>query len=435
MRDFLREISERVLVYDGSKGYMLQRLGLKGGECGELWNITNQKTVKEIYSSYIIAGSDAIQTNTFTASRIHLKKYGLEDRTFEINYWGARLAREAAGEDKFVCASVGPAGVLFEPSGGLTFDEAYNLYCEQTKALMDGGADAVNFETFTDLAELRAALLAAKDTTNLPVICSLAFENNGRTLMGTDPSVAAVVLNALGADVVGANCSFGPEHMLGIVKAMHEAGGGYICIKPNAGLPEIVGGQAVYEEDPVGFAKTVSQSVRYGARLIGGCCGTTPEYIKELRKILEGTEPVAPNERPRTVITSGTRMVDIKSLNCENVGMLDFIKDEALGAIIRSGCIDELDEIAIDLSSEDYEAVCISLDSGDDGLLAKVVDRVQWYLKAPLIIETESPGALNRALRIYRGIAGVLIKKSCDKLMDEIKAVAGKYGSVAFMFN
>jgi 5-methyltetrahydrofolate--homocysteine methyltransferase len=435
MRNFLGEISNKVLVYDGSKGYMLQKLGLKGGECGELWNITKQQTVKEIFMSYIDAGADVIQTNTFTGSRIHLRKYSLEDKTYDINYWGAKLAREAAGEDKFVCASIGPAGVLFEPSGELTFNQAYDLYCEQTKAVMDGGADAINFETFTDLAELRAALLAAKDTTNLPVICSLAFENNGRTLMGTDPVVAAIVLKALGADMVGANCSFGPEHMLDIIKAMHKAGGGYICVKPNAGLPQMVDGRAVYKDEPAHFAKLASHSVQYAARLIGGCCGTTPEFIKELRKRLEGIEPVAPNERSRTVITSSTKKADTKNLNCENVGILDFEKDDSLRGILQSGDFTELDDIAIDISAEGNDAVYVSLESKDDQLLAKVIDRVQWYVKAPLIIETESPEALNRALRIYRGVAGVAIKKCQTETMEEIKAVADKYGSVVFMFN
>jgi len=435
MRNLLREISERVLLYDGSKGYMLQKLGLKGGECGELWNITNQETIKGIYSSYIEAGADAIQTNTFAASRIHLKKYSLEDKTYDINYWGARLAREAAGEDKFVCASIGPAGVLFEPSGELTFDKAYDLYAEQVKAVADGGVDAINFETFTDLAEMRAALLAAKNTANLPVICTLAFEQNGRTLMGTDPAVASIVLKALGADIVGANCSFGPEHMLGIIKQMHEAGGGYLCVRPNAGLPQLVDGLPVYQEDPVHFAKLATQSVQYGARLVGGCCGTTPEFIKELKQQLYGIEPVAPKERPGTVITSGIRMADIKNLSCENVGMLDFDRDDSIRCILMDPEISELDDIAIDMSAEDFEAVYISLESKDETLLARVVDRVQWYVKAPLIIESHSPEALNNALRIYKGVAGVAIKKCPDKTMEEVKAVAEKYGSVVFRFN
>lgn len=435
MRSFLKEISDKVLVYDGSKGYMLQKLGLNGGECGELWNIAKQQTVKEVYRSYIAAGADVIQTNTFTGSRIHLKKHSLEDKTYDINYWGAKLAREVAGEDKFVCASIGPAGVLFEPSGELTFDKAYDLYCEQTKAVMDGGVDAINFETFTDLAELRAALLAAKDTTNLPVICSLAFENNGRTLMGTDPKVAAIVLKALGADLVGANCSFGPEHMMDIIKAMHEAGGGYLSAKPNAGLPQMVDGNAVYSENPAHFAKLLSGAVQYGVRLMGGCCGTTPEYIKELRESLKGIEATAPNERSKTVITSSTRISDTKKLKCENVGMLDFRKDEALLSIVQNASLDDFDDIAIDMSTQENDAIYISLESEDNLLLAKVIDRVQWYAKAPLIIETESPEALNHALRIYRGVAGVVLKKWNDDTTEAIKAVAEKYGSVLVEFN
>jgi len=175
MKDFLREIEKRVLIYDGSKGYMLQEVGLKGGECGEFWNITKKDEVKSVYLKYFAAGSDVIQTNTFPGNRAHLEKFSLSERTYDINYWGTKLAREAAGDDRLVAASIGPTGTLFEPSGELSFEAAYEIYKEQVQAVVDGGADIINFETFTDVAEMRAALLAAKENSNLPVICSMSF--------------------------------------------------------------------------------------------------------------------------------------------------------------------------------------------------------------------------------------------------------------------
>lgn len=432
MRDFLREVENRILIHDGSKGYLLQKLGLKGGECGELWNLTNQEAVRGVYRSYIEAGSDVIQTNTFTGNSIQLQKYSLEDKIYEINYWGAKLAREIAGEEKFVCASIGPAGLLFEPSGDLSFSKAYEMYCQQLKAVADGGVDVINFETFTDLAEMRAALLAAKDTTNLPVICSLAFENGGRTLMGTDPFVAVMVLKALGADLVGTNCSFGPEHMLGIVKAMYEAGGGYLSVKPNAGLPLVIGDSVKYIETPEHFAESASQFIQYGARLIGGCCGTTPEFIKALKGKVGKFEPMPGKEKPAGIITSNVRYLDIAKLDWKNVGVLDASKDSVLLEALNKNDLSYVEDTALELASEGYDAVYVNVDgvNGDDGLLSRVVDRVQWYVKDPMIIETTAPAALNNALRLYRGVAGVIAGKESSREEAALKEVAAKYGSI-----
>lgn len=432
MKDFLKEIENRILVHDGSKGYLLQKLGLKGSECGELWNLTHQKEVREVYRSYIEAGSDMIQTNTFPGNRIHLQKYFLDDKTYEINYWGAKLAREEAGEEKFVCASIGPTGLLFEPSGELSFDKAYEIFREQVKAVADGGADVINFETFTDLAEMRAAVLAAKETANLPVICSQTFESGGRTLMGTDPFVVVAVLKALGADLVGTNCSFGPEHMLGIAEAMYEAGGGYLSVKPNAGLPQVIGDSVKYTETAKHFAELTSQFAKYGARLLGGCCGSTPEFIKALKAIVNQLEAMPVKERPSGIITSNVRYVEAAKLNWENVGALDVSKDQELLHALNKNDLAYVEDTALDLASEGYDAVYVNVDgaNGDPGLLSRVVDRMQWFVKDPLILETSTSTALNSALRLYRGIAGVVIGQNTISEQTAQKESAAKYGSV-----
>ncbi len=432
MRNFLNEIENRILIHDGSKGYLLQKMGLKGGECGELWNLTNRDAVLDVYRSYIEAGSDVIQTNTFPGNRIHLQKYSLADKTYEINYWGAKLAREAAGEERYVCASIGPSGLLFEPSGELSFDKAYEVYCEQVKAVADGGADIINFETFTDLAEIRAALLAAKDTADLPVICSLAFENGGRTLMGTDPYIAVLVLKSLGADLVGANCSFGPEHMEGIVRDMYEAGGGYLSVKPNAGLPQVIDGSVSYVETAEHFAQATSQFVRYGARLIGGCCGSTPEFIKALKEKTVRLEPAPVKERPSGIITSTVRHTDSRTLNWKDIGLLDTSKDTALLAALQENDLSYVEDAALDLASEDYGAVYVNADAaaGDCELLTRVIDRVQWYVKAPLILQSNDSVALGSALRVYRGVAGVITGNTGGKEEAALLEVAARYGSV-----
>lgn len=431
MRNFLDVIKEKILVYDGSKGYLLQKLGLKGGECGELWNLTDKEAVRDVYRKYKEAGSDVLQTNTFPGNRVHLEKYSLGDKTYEINYWGTRLAREVAGAERYVAASIGPTGILFEPSGELTFEQAYEIFKEQVKAVTDGGADVINFETFTDVAEMRAALLAAKENSTLPVICSMAFEANGRTLMGTDPLTAVTILRSLGADMVGTNCSFGAANMLEIVKAMHAAGGGYLSVKPNAGLPEVDGDNVCYNETAQDFADVSVQFVKYGARLIGGCCGTTPEYIKAVRSALEKLKPELVETGTKRAITSGMKYLEADELYKSDIGRLDAASSSVLLAELKQNNLSYAEDVVLDFSTEGNAAVYINVDAASgDGLLKKVVNIAQSYIRQPLIIETSRPDELEKALRIYKGVAGVIIGDVNDNLREELMKPVTKYGSV-----
>lgn len=432
MKSFLEDIKEKVLVFDGSKGYMLQRLGLTSDECPELWNVTHSEKVKEIYQAYKDAGSDVIQTNTFTGSRPHLEKYSLHERVYEINYAGARLAREVMGSDGYVAASVGPIGRLFEPSGDLTFEEAYEVYKEQVKALAYGGVDIINFETFTDIAEMRAALLAVRETVNLPVVCSMAFEANGRTLMGSDPQIVAVVLKSLGADMVGANCSFGPEQLLGIIKNMSESGCGYLSVKPNAGLPEMIDGKVVYNELPETFSKLAQEFLNLGVRLIGGCCGTTPEFVRAIKEKVIGFDAPVFEEKFPQAIASPFRLLNVEGTGPINAGSMSAETNKEFASAIVNDDMDAVADMSLDMSTEDYDAVhiCINDSRGDEKLLARVVNTVQGYVKVPLIIESSNPVALGHALRIYKGRAGVIFSGNDSQLAEELAGVAEKYGSV-----
>lgn len=431
MKDFLKEIENRVLIHDGSKGYMLQKLGLKGGECGEAWNLTNQDAVREVYRAYLEAGSDVIQTNTFPGNRVHLSKYGLGDKVYDLNYWGVRLAKEAAGDRAFVCASIGPTGMLFEPSGELSFLKAYEIFFEQVRAVADGGADIINFETFTDLAELRAAYFAARDASSLPVICSLAFESNGRTLMGTDPFIAVAVLRSIGVDMVGTNCSFGPEHMAGIVNGLYDAGGGYLSVKPNAGLPEVSEDKVSYRETPEHFAELAASFAAKGARLIGGCCGTTPEFIRALKGKAPELRPVSVGERPMGIITSGVRYIFADKLDAENICRLDASTNAEMLEALRNNDISWFEDTALDIAGEGYDAVYVNIDGAfsSNELLSAAVDRLQWYVRDPIIIKTKDAAALENTLRIYRGVAGVIIADDTAS-KAALTAIAEKYGSV-----
>ncbi len=431
MRNFIKEIKEGVLVYDGSKGTMLHKYGMQGGECPELWNVTHRDEVRKIYEAYKEAGADVIQTNTFQGSRMKLEEYSLGDRVYELNFEGTKLAKEVMGDKGFVAASIGPLGKLFEPSGELTFNAAHEAFKEQVKAVVEGGADIVNFETFTDLSEMRAALLAARDVTDIPVICSIAFESNGKTLMGTDPYIAALVLKSLGADMIGTNCSFGPLHLLEIVKKMHEVGGIYICAKPNAGLPQLVDGKAVYNEPVDKFAALAPEFVKYGVRLLGGCCGTTPEYIKAVRSGMENCEVPRVKSRSLQAITSGVKLLNIEASKGLNLGRLDAEKDQELVDELSKGNMEFIVDKAMDLSCERYDAIYVNIDKvgGNDMLLADVVNAAQGYIREPFIIETKDSRALSNVLRLYRGKAGVVVDGYEHNIMEELLEAAKRFGS------
>jgi len=416
MKSFVEEINKRVLVYDGSKGYMLQTMGLKGGECPESWNIKHEDEVRKLYELYKNSGSEVIQTNTFQGSKIQLEKYSLGERAYEINYKSAKLACEVMSDDGFVAASIGPTGLMFEPFGELTFDMAFDVFKEQIEALVDGGVDVINFETFTDISEIRAALLAAREF-DIPVICSTAYEDNNRMLMGTEPFLAGMILKSLGAFMIGANCSFGPGKMFGIIKSMSDVSNIYLSVKPNAGIPEVLNGEVIYNETPENFAAYVNRFLQYGVRLIGGCCGTTPEFAYKKQK---------------RYITSAVKMIDADNIKKNNVGYLYSNEDGKLINALDEGKLDIAVDRAMELSSQGFDAICINIDKAHScpRILYKIVNSIQVYVKEPLVIETCFTEALEKALKLYKGIAGVSINCSNDKNREEIKKIADKYAGV-----
>jgi len=286
----LDEIKNRVLVSDGAWGTLLQAKGLKPGECPELWNITHREEILEIAGSYINAGSDIIETNSFGGSFIKLSQYGLSARVREINEAAAAISKEAAGKNKFVAGSVGPTGKMLV-MGDVTEEELYKAFSEQSKALENGGADIIIIETMTAVDESAMAVRAAKDNTNCTVILTMTFSKTPkgeyRTMMGASPEDMVKVAKAEGADIIGSNCGNGIADMIGIVKAIRSFDAKIpVMIQANAGMPELIDGKTVFRESPELMASYVDELVRAGSNIIGGCCGTTPEHIKEIVKKL-----------------------------------------------------------------------------------------------------------------------------------------------------
>ena len=275
--DVMKWVGNQLLFFDGAMGTMLQHHGLKSGELAELWNISHSTIVTKIHREYIRAGADVITTNTFQANELTMKKYDIE----KVIHAGVICAKEA--KSKFVALDVGPIGHLLEPYGDISFDQAYQVFGRTMKAGENTGADLIVIETLSDLSEAKAAIQAAKDFTNLPVFCTMNFQENGYTFMGHDAAMVTKTLQEYGVDALGINCSLGPDKMASIVETMLELSKAPVMVQANAGLPVIREGKPYYQMQPVQYADAVIEMIKQGVRIVGGCCGTTPEYIKALK--------------------------------------------------------------------------------------------------------------------------------------------------------
>ena len=283
----------KVRVGDGAMGTMLQGAGLDDGGAPELWNVERAEVIEQILTDYADAGAQLLTTNTFGGSRPRLQMHGLEDRVHELNKAAAEIARRVADahENVFVMGDIGPSGELLEPMGTLTPESAQELFAEQIAGLVDGGIDAILIETMSDLAEVRAAVDAAKQVApDLPVFATLSFDTNLHTMMGVSPEQAVVELSNMGVDVVGANCGRGFEEMETIASKMAEARpeGALLFMQSNAGLPELVGADFVYNGTPEGMAELAGTLKSMGVDIVGSCCGSTAAHTQAIRSIMIG---------------------------------------------------------------------------------------------------------------------------------------------------
>lgn len=282
----------RILVSDGAWGTFLQQKGLKVGECPEEWNLSHPADVYDIAKSYVEAGADMVETNSFGGTSFKLERYGLGDKVFELNKAAAELSRKAAG-DKFVLGSVGPTGKILM-MGDVSEDEIYEAFKEQAMGLEAGGADAIMIETMTDLDEARIAIRAAKENTECEVFCTMTFEKKltgeFRSMMGIAPTDMVNTLIDADAELIGANCGNGIANMIGIVEEIRKANPAVpVLVHANAGMPVYCDGEIHFPETPEEMARLVPELLRAGANIIGGCCGTTPEHIRKVREVLSST--------------------------------------------------------------------------------------------------------------------------------------------------
>jgi homocysteine S-methyltransferase len=294
MSNLLERLSQSVILADGAMGTMLHARGVSFEKCFDELNLTNPEAVAQVHSEYIEAGAQLILSNTFGANRFKLGQHGLEDQTVQINTAGVQLAKRlAAGRDVLVAGDVGPLGVRIAPFGRVQPEQARAAFAEQIQALCEAGADLIVVETVSDLYEIREAARAAREVCSLPLVTSVTFTRDDRTVLGDDPMMVARTLQEAGADVIGVNCSGGPAQLLRILKQMRQAAPkGLFWVKPNAGWPQQVGGRIMYPADPEYFAEYAVSFRSAGASIVGGCCGTTPQHIAAMRRALDAVPPV-----------------------------------------------------------------------------------------------------------------------------------------------
>ena len=427
---FREKFGNEILFFDGAMGTMLQKNGLKTGELPENMNLTHPEVLLKIHKEYLDAGSNIVTTNTFGANSLKF------DNVEEVITAGVALAKksiENIDRNCFVALDVGPLGKLLKPCGDLEFGTAYDLFKEQVIEGEKAGADFVLIETMGDLYEIKAAVLAAKENTNLPVLVSMIFDEKGILLTGADIKTAVITLEGLGVDGIGMNCGLGPDQMLELLKKMKKYSSTPVFIQPNAGLPVSVNGVTTYNVTPEEFAQKQLEIVRNGACALGGCCGTTPEHIKVMIELCknEKIEPIskkdftAVSSYSKAVIFGEKPVIIGERINPTGKKMLkEALRNNDMDYIYREG-----------VAQADAGAHILDVNVGlpeidEPEMMANSVTGLQSILNAPLQIDTSDPVAMEKALRIYNGKAMINSVNGKEESMNSIFPLVKKYGGV-----
>lgn len=440
--NFREYIRQGFVFLDGGTGSNLQKHGMKAGDCPETWILDHPDVFVELQKAYIHAGSDVLYAPTFTCNRIKLAEYGLEGQVEELTSRLVELSRQAvreSGTDRqiFIAGDMTMTGEQLYPMGTLSFEELIDVYKQQARALMASKVDLFAIETMMSLQECRGAVIAIKEVCgdDYPIVVTLTFQEDGRTLYGTSPETAAVVLEAMGVDAVGVNCSTGPDRMVDLVKKMEQMVQIPLLVKPNAGLPKLVNGQTAYDMDAEEFAKTMLPLVQQGATILGGCCGTTPEHIRRLKENLSEVEPVFPKEKDVRVLTNERNFVKIDldgtfSIVGERINPTG---KKELQEQLRRG---ELD-LVLSMAEEQVEkgAKILDVNMGMNGIdeeemMLRVIHELTLTVDVPLSIDSSYVNVVEQALRIYPGRALINSISLEPEKMEKLIPAAKKYGAM-----
>lgn len=425
----LAALAEGFLLIDGAMGTMLQQKGLPTGLQPEYFNLTHPAIVTKIHRAYVEAGADIVTANTFQANRHKLPQAQLP----EIINAAINLAKASGAP--FVAYDMGPIGALMAPYGTLSFDEAYEIFKEQVLLAVEAGADLVVLETMSDLLETKAALLAIKENSNLPVFVTMTYQADGRTFVGTDPITATLTLQALGADAVGLNCSLGPKELLPLVTEILAVAKVPVVVQANAGLPEMAAGQTVYPISVAEYTSYVTEMLRQGVRIVGGCCGTTPAFIADLRQTLANefaSGPVATTPTSVTAVTSGSQTVRLNQVTV--IGeRLNPTGKKRLKEAIRQEDFGYLLKEAIDQVNAGAEILDVNMglpEIDEAAMMVQAVGQLQGVVNVPLQIDSSSVAAIEAGARVYNGRPLINSVNGKPETMAAIFPIVKKYGAV-----
>ena len=421
-------LQNKILILDGAMGTVLQQRGLPPGGQPELLNLTHPELLESIHREYISAGSRVIYTNTFGANGLKLAKSGL--RVEETVAAAVAIAKRAAeGTDAQVALDIGPLGELLEPMGTLPFERAYELFRETVLAGVKAGADLIVIETMTDLYETKAALLAAKENSDLPVFVTMSFEASGRTFTGCTVASMARTLEGLGADAIGLNCSLGPDRLAPLLKELCASTRLPVIAKPNAGLPDPMDGH--YDMGPEAFAQSLLPCVEAGVSIVGGCCGTTPDYIRRLAAALEGRHAGERHYDETAFVCTPSVPVRLDGVRIIGERINPTGKKRFQQALLEDD-LDYILEVAV--QEEDAGADILDVNVGYPGvdeaaMLPRVVKKLQSAVSLPLQLDSSDPNALEAALRVYNGKAAVNSVNGEREVLERILPIVKKYGA------
>ncbi len=426
--------SERIWVLDGGMGTMLMKKGVDVNYAPELLNVEKPEVLKEIHSEYIEAGADIIETNTFGSNRIKLSHYGLEDRVKELTAAGVKIAKEVARGRALVALSVGPTGVFVEPVGDYTFDEIVDVFKEQIEAGAEAGADLILIETMSDIKEAKAAVVAAQEVCDLPVMVSMTYQEDGRTLLGTPPEVSAAIFEGFKVAAVGANCSLGPESFVDLVKRMASVTETPIVVYANAGLPILKDGKTIYPEPPETFGEYAVEFVKAGANIIGGCCGTTPDHIRAIKEAVKDLKPVKRDPIRGVKVASRTKLVFLGSGHPTGIigERINPTGKKRLQEALKKGDFSIVKEEAKKQTEEGADLLDVNV--GVPGIdepsaMREAIKVVMETTDLPLVIDSKDPKAIEEALKMCDGRPIVNSCSGEEKDIENILPLVKKYGA------
>ncbi len=425
-------MKENITVLDGGMGTLLQERGLKPGELPERWSVTHPDVILDIHRAYLGAGSNVVSTNTFGANSLKFEHDELRELIF-ASVAIARRAVDEAGDGHFVALDIGPLGHLLRPFGDLDFEDAVSAFAETVRIGVEAGVDLIFIETMNDSYETKAALLAAKENSDLPVFVSNAYGADGKLMTGASPEAMCALLEGMGADAIGVNCSLGPHELMPTVRRLLAVASVPVILKPNAGLPCSVCGHTVYNVKPDEFALDVATLVREGVRVVGGCCGTTPDYIAALHASLDGVRPLPIEEKNLTVVSSYTTAVsfgDAPVLIGERINPTG--KRRFKRALVERDMAYILSEA---FAQRDRGAHILDVNVGlpeidEVRLLTDAVCEIQAVCDLPLQLDSSDPDAMGAALRRYNGKPLINSVNGKAESMERIFPLAKKYGGV-----